>query len=139
MSSHLARALLVLVPALFACEASVNAQAGGSVAAAPSPAPAADEMIAPGGAPTIHGNQKHVLLQAGSYSGDLVLHGNDHLVEGAGPGQTVIDGRLLVHGNGHRVRGMTVGGPSEVHGTNNIVAGIDFGSGVTMHGVGNSQ
>src|SRR5262249_32796039 len=112
--SSMARALFVIIPSLLACEASVNAQAGGSVAAAPAP-PAGDERVAPGGAPTIHGNQKHVILEAGTYSGDLTIHGNEHLVEGAGPGITVIEGRLLVHGNGHRVRGMTVRGASEVH------------------------
>src|SRR5262245_61669875 len=133
--SFIARALVVIIPSIVACEASVNAQAGGSVSAAPAPA-AGDERIAPGGAPTIHGNGKHVVLEAGSYTGDLVLHGNDNFVEGAGAGRTVIEGRLLVHGNGQRVQGMTVRGPSEVHGTNNTVGGIEFAGGVTMHGVG---
>jgi hypothetical protein len=113
------------------CQASVHARAGAEGGAAggegrapcESPAAAAADVGPP---PAVRGNGVHVALKCGTYHGDLVVHGNDAWVYGAGKGQTIIDGRLEVHGNGAHVSDLTVRGESEVHGNNIDVSGADL-------------
>ncbi len=63
-----------------------------------------------------------VLLEGGSYEGDLEFSGSDVTLfgEGVGGGRVSIDGNVEVGGSGNRIRGATITG-------NLDVAGSDFG------------
>jgi hypothetical protein len=107
-----------------ACHASFEARAAGS-GARPCPSPDAANVDR-GPPPSARGNGVHVTLECGTYQGDLVVHGNDVWVHGAGKGQTIVDGRLDVHGNGVHVTDLTVRGESNVSGNNVDVSGVEM-------------
>jgi hypothetical protein len=94
----------------------------------PPPAPAAAPSAAPAAAPSprISGNNTRHTLPPGVYRGDMHVSGNHVVVEGAGPGQTVIEGRLLVSGNNNRVRGLSVTGETSVSGNQNKLEAIEY-------------
>jgi hypothetical protein len=85
------------------------------------------------------GNNQRIHLQPGTYQGDIVIHGNDNHVTGAGVGVTILAGRLVVTGNDNKVTNLTVQGPSQVLGNDNWVVGVQFHQGVDIRGNDNKR
>ena len=56
------------------------------------------------------------------------------MVEGAGVGQTIIEGALVLSGNHNTVRGLTVSQPSRISGNHNDATGASFRAGVSSGG-----
>lgn len=68
-----------------------------------------------------HGNR--TLVDRGYFRGDLQLAGAGLKKEGAGPGESVIDGHLEVRGDGWVLTGLTITGDLTVRGEGNDVSG----------------
>lgn len=138
MISHMRASLGLLL--LTACQASASATGSGAVSADAERKEAAgcvgpDANKADRGAPpTFSGNDKTIALDCGTYHGDLVVSGNDLTVNGAGRGNTIIDGKLKVSGNHIVVRGITVRGEANVGGNGNDVSGAELAGGSHISG-----
>ena len=84
--------------------------------------------------PSVRGNGQRIHLGCGVYRGDLLVRGNDVIVEGSGPGRSVVIGSLVVRGNDNAVRGVTFTRPSAVRGNANEVDANEFAGGVRLRG-----
>lgn len=136
--------LLVVLPALPACQASVqagadvSAQAGADDPGGPMGTPGKPtrppQHLDPSTFTSITCNHAITRLGPGTYRGDLVVSGNHCLVEGAGADQTLIEGGLVLEGNHNIVRGLTVRAASRVRGNHNDASGASFGAGVVSAG-----
>lgn len=130
--------LSLLIVGLTACQASVQAgaQVGAGSGEAEEPAGEMTEepVVTTATIGSLRCNHSHSRLAAGTYHGDLVVDGNHCLVEGAGVGQTIIDGALVLSGNHNAVRGLTVLQPSRLSGNHNKATGTEFRAGVTASG-----
>jgi hypothetical protein len=77
-------------------------------------------------------------IDQGYMNGDLNLNGNGFIKQGAGPGQTVIDGHCEIQGNGWVLKGMTITGNLKVRGNNNDISGCEvLGGPPDVRGTGN--
>ena len=128
------RRVLFAIAALsfVACQASVQATGAGD----------ADEPsgeAGPGSAPRIKGNGGQVTIPAGTHHGPLMVKGNGNTIQGAGAGQTIIDGDLLVKGNTNVIRGVTVTGQIAVKGNGNDVSGVEARGAVDVKGNDNKR
>ncbi len=128
---------LVTLVGLSACQASaqVGAQVGvGGEEETESGPPSEERSITVESFSQIKCNHSRTLLAAGTYRGDLVVGGNHCVVEGAGVGQTIIEGALVLSGNHNTVRGLTVSQPSRISGNHNDATGASFRAGVSSGG-----
>lgn len=65
------------------------------------------------------GNNDRINLQAGTYSGRLVINANNASISGAGAGRTIIRGEVVINGNSNKVRNLTILGSVSVSGNSN--------------------
>jgi hypothetical protein len=108
----------------FGCQASLHARAGAAGEGGGAACEHPDAAL--GAPPPVRGNDLDITLSCGTYHGDLVVHGNDVRVDGAGKGKTIVDGRLVVEGNDIHVSGVTILGESDVHGNDVDVSGAEL-------------
>jgi hypothetical protein len=73
-------------------------------------------------------------LERGYYRGDLTLEGTGLVKQGAGIGETVIDGHVRIRGSGWTLTGMLIRGDVEIAGDDNDVTGCRVRGRVTATG-----
>ncbi len=93
-----------------------------------------DREIAPGALGPLSCNHGHLKLPAGTYTGDLNVGGNHCEVEGAGIGQTIIEGNLSLLGNHNVVRGLTVTGTGKIGGNHCLAEHVQVKGAVKVGG-----
>ena len=64
-------------------------------------------------------NNDRINLQAGSYTGRLVIDANNASISGAGIGRTIIRGDVVINGNSNKIRNLTILGSVSVSGNSN--------------------
>jgi formylmethanofuran dehydrogenase subunit C len=83
-------------------------------------------------------NNATIRLQAGTYTGRLVINANNATISGAGVGKTIIRGDVVINGNANKVRGMTIQGGVSISGNTNNLTGAELNkSRVTARGNNN--
>jgi hypothetical protein len=82
-----------------------------------------------------HGNRGQI--DRGYFNGDLKFNGAGMIKEGAGHGETVIDGHCEVEGNNWRLTGITITGNLKVRGNENDLSGCEVFGDVDVRGMGN--
>jgi hypothetical protein len=82
-----------------------------------------------------HGNLASV--DRGYLNGDWHPSGAGLIKEGAGKGETVVDGNVEVKGNNWVIRNLTITGDVEIRGNNNDLSGCEILGRVEVRGVGN--
>lgn len=83
-------------------------------------------------------NNANIRLQAGTYTGRLVINANNATISGAGVGKTIIRGDVVINGNANKVRGLTIQGGVSISGNTNNLTGAELNkSRVTARGNNN--
>jgi formylmethanofuran dehydrogenase subunit C len=83
-------------------------------------------------------NNATIRLQAGTYTGRLVINANNAKISGAGIGRTIIRGDVIINGNANRVSGLTIQGGVSISGNTNNLSGVELNkSRVTSRGNNN--
>lgn len=83
----------------------------------------------------VHGNRAEI--DRGYYRGDWDCGAAGMMKNGAGHGETVIDGHLEIKGDNWVLRGVTITGNVEIRGNNNDLTGCQVLGRVDIRGVGN--
>lgn len=71
-------------------------------------------------------NNANIRLQAGTYTGRLVINANNARISGAGRGRTIIRGDVIINGNANRISGLTIQGGVSISGNSNNLAGVEL-------------
>jgi len=83
-------------------------------------------------------NNATIRLQAGTYTGRLVINANNATISGAGIGRTIIRGDVVINGNANKVRALTIQGGVSISGNTNNLTGAELNkSRVTSRGNNN--
>jgi formylmethanofuran dehydrogenase subunit C len=83
-------------------------------------------------------NNANIRLQAGTYTGLLVIDANNARISGAGVGRTIIQGDVVINGNANSVSGLTIQGSVSISGNTNNLTGAEVNkSRVTARGNNN--
>ncbi|MBU0934352.1 MAG: hypothetical protein KKI09_16965 [Spirochaetes bacterium] len=72
------------------------------------------------------GNNDRITLQAGTYTGRLVIEANNASINGAGVGKTIIRGDVVINGNSNRVRNLTILGSVSISGNTNELSRVEL-------------
>ena len=71
-------------------------------------------------------NNANIRLQAGTYTGRLVINANNARISGAGMGRTIIRGDVVINGNANRISGLTIQGGISISGNSNNLSGVEL-------------
>ncbi len=83
----------------------------------------------------VHGNRAEI--DRGYYRGDWDCGAAGMMKNGAGHGESVIDGHLEIKGDNWVLRGVTITGNVEIRGNNNDITGCEVFGRVDIRGTGN--
>jgi hypothetical protein len=82
-----------------------------------------------------HGNRAN--WDRGYFNGELRCNGGGLIKQGAGKGETVIDGDVSIEGNNWKYSGMTFTGDVKIRGDNNDISDCEVFGHVDVRGMGN--